>query len=261
MELGGAFTGEGETAKQLSGIKFTSMETSIARLLLVEDDPTLGYLLREFLTSRNYTVDLATDGAEALRMFKQGDYDLCIFDVMLPALDGFTVVELIKERRPALPVIFLTAKSLHADVVRGYQAGADDYIKKPVDEEELLKRIEAVLKRSARGHFAGERGERAVYQLGHYRFWVEKRLLQHPDADRTLTEKEAALLTLFCSASGEVVPREYALQQLWGRNDYLARKSMDVFIARLRKYLSKDPEIQLANIRDSGFVLQLPPPT
>ncbi len=233
------------------------MEPAKAKLLLVEDDPTLGMLLQDFLQSRGYEVLWAKDGVDALRHFKNNQYDLCVLDVMMPGLDGFTVAELVRERFPQLPLIFLTAKSLHRDVVRGFKAGADDYIKKPVDEEELLVRIEAVLKRADTGTVADEGGERNVYQLGGYRFYRRERRLEHPAGNRTLTEREAELLALFCSTPGSVIPRELALQKLWNRTDYLARKSMDVFLGRLRKYLSKDPSIRITNIHGSGFILEI----
>lgn len=232
------------------------MEPNKATLLLVEDDPTLGMLLQDFLQSRHYDVHWAKDGVDALRHFKNNRYDLCVLDVMMPGLDGFTVAELIRERFPQLPIIFLTAKSLHQDVVRGFKAGADDYIKKPVDEEELLVRIEAVLKRADTGTVAAESGDRNVYQIGQYRFYRREKKLEHPTGNRNLTEREAELLALFCSSSGTVIPRELALQKLWNRTDYLARKSMDVFLGRLRKYLSKDPGIRITNVHGSGFILE-----
>ena len=139
------------------------------KILLVEDDETLGFLLGEFLRSRDFEVVWAKDGVDGLRQFNAGPFDLCLLDVMMPALDGFTVAELLRQRRADLPIIFLTAKSLHADVVRGFKAGADDYIKKPVDEEELVVRIQAVLKRTAAGQDAASGDEvRTVFQLGHY---------------------------------------------------------------------------------------------
>ncbi|GAB4258446.1 MAG: response regulator transcription factor [Saprospiraceae bacterium] len=233
------------------------MEPAKAKLLLVEDDPTLGLLLQDFLQSRNYEVHWAKDGVDALRHFKNNGYDLCVLDVMMPGLDGFTVAELVRERFPQLPVIFLTAKSLHQDVVRGFKAGADDYIKKPVDEEELLVRIEAVLKRAAGSSVAAESGERNVYQIGEYRFYRRERRLEHPSGNRNLTEREAELLAMFCSAPGTVIPRELALQKLWNRTDYLARKSMDVFLGRLRKYLAEDPSVRITNIHGSGFILEI----
>ncbi len=229
------------------------------KILLVEDDETLGFLLGEFLQSRGFEVVWAKDGADGLRQFNAHDhqFDLCLLDVMMPALDGFTVAELLRSRRAALPIIFLTAKSLHADVVRGFKAGADDYIKKPVDEEELVARIEAVLKRTAASQ-AGPGGDgRTVFQIGNYVFDSEKCQLQLEGMLTSLTEMEASLLKIFCEAAGQLVQRDWVLEKIWGRNDFLARKSMDVFISRLRKYLAGDPRIHITNLHGSGFVLEV----
>ncbi|MEK7257353.1 MAG: response regulator transcription factor [Bacteroidota bacterium] len=232
------------------------MENKLPKILLAEDDETLGYLLREFLISRNFEVEWAKDGVEALRKFNAASFDLCVLDVMMPALDGFTVGELQRQKRPDLPLIFLTAKSLPADVQRGFKAGADDYIKKPVNEEELVVRIQAVLKRS--GAFEPTQNEeQTVFQIGDYLFDSQKLLLRHGEEERILTDREAAVLRLLAQSQGNLVPRELVLQKLWGRQDFLARKSMDVFIARLRKYLAKDARIQIQNIHGSGFLLIL----
>lgn len=233
------------------------MENTNSKILLVEDDETLGFLLREFLVSRSFGVDWAKDGVEALRMFQPNTYDLCILDVMMPALDGFTVAELLRQRQAGLPVIFLTAKSLHADVVRGFKAGADDYIKKPVNEEELVARIQAVLKRSTPATLAGATEPPAVFQIGNYIFDSEKLYLQTGEERLPLTEMEARLLKMLCEKTGQLVRREWVLEKLWNRNDFLARKSMDVFISRLRKYLAKDDRIQIVNVHGSGFVLEI----
>lgn len=227
-----------------------------ANILLVEDDETLGFLLQAFLSTRDFKVDWAKDGVEALRFFNASSYDLCLLDVMMPALDGFTVAELIRNRSLNLPIIFLTAKSLHADVVRGFKAGADDYIKKPVNEEELVARIRAVLKRTySKLTVSGE--ERTVFQIGQYIFDSEKLFLQLEDDRTTLTEMEAHLLKMLCEKNGQLVQREHVLEKIWGRHDFLARKSMDVFISRLRKYLSKDDRIRIVNVHASGFVLEV----
>ncbi len=227
------------------------------RILLVEDDETLGFLLQEFLSSRDFEVDLAKDGVEGLRFFNKSQYDLCLLDVMMPALDGFTVAELLRQRQPALPIIFLTAKSMHADVVRGFKAGADDYIKKPVNEEELVVRIQAVLKRAGNATEMGAAGDRMAFEIGGYLFNYEKLSLQYGGDEKLLTEMEAALLKMLCESQGQLLHREFVLQKLWGRNDFLARKSMDVFISRLRKYLAKDERIKVVNVHGSGFVLKV----
>ncbi len=230
-----------------------------AKILLVEDDETLGFLLQEFLTTRNFEVTWAKDGVEALRTYNAGTFDLCLLDVMMPALDGFTVAELLRQRRPDLPLIFLTAKSLHADVQRGFRAGADDYIKKPVNEEELVVRIEAVLKRSASAvSTSSANSTSGAFFIGNYIFDSEKLTLRLGENTQTLTELEARLLKILCQGGGNLVHREYVLEKLWGRNDFLARKSMDVFISRLRKYLAGDEGVRIVNVHGSGFVLELP---
>lgn len=230
------------------------------KILLAEDDEALGFLLREFLTSRGFEVVWAKNGVEALRLFNDWPCDLCLLDVMMPALDGFTVAELLRNRRPDLPIVFLTAKSLHADVVRGFKAGADDYIKKPVNEEELVVRIQAVLKRTASGssYQTGDEN-RSVFQIGSYIFDSRKLQLQTGEEVTNLTEKEAKLLKMLCENAGQLVSRERVLDKMWGRNDFLARKSMDVFISRLRKYLVKDERIRIVNVHSSGFVLEVAP--
>lgn len=228
------------------------------KILLVEDDETLGFLLSEFLRSRDFEVAWAKDGVDGLRQFNADHFDLCLLDVMMPALDGFTVAELLRNRRSDLPIIFLTAKSLHADVVRGFKAGADDYIKKPVNEEELVARIQAVLKRTAPGQegLSGHEA-RTVFQIGGYIFDSEKCWLRLGGQVTNLTEMEARLLKMLCEKSGQLVQREWVLEKIWGRNDFLARKSMDVFISRLRKYLVQDARVRITNLHGSGFVLEI----
>ena len=234
------------------------MLTQPTKILLAEDDETLGFLLKEYLTTQEFEIEWAKDGATALRLFKQGTYHLSILDVMMPALDGFTVAELIRNRQPDHPIIFLTAKSLHKDVERGFRAGADDYIKKPVNEEELVARIQAVLKRSAFDKNAdAHRQKFEVFEIGAYIFDSEKHILRYESTERELTEMESNLLRLLCENKNSLIQREFVLQNMWGRNDFLARKSMDVFISRLRKYLAKDNKIKIVNIHGSGFVLEI----
>ena len=233
------------------------METKQPKILLAEDDETLGYLLKEYLTSQGFEIDWAEDGAAALRMFNQKEYDLSILDVMMPALDGFTVAELIRNRKTVHPIIFLTAKSMHKDVERGFKAGADDYIKKPVNEEELVVRIQAVLKRSAKNQGGIPQQAFEVFQVGDYIFDSEKHFLQYGNEKKELTEMESKLLRFLCEHKNSLVKRRHVLEQMWGRQDFLARKSMDVFISRLRKYLAKDDRIKIVNIHGSGFVLEI----
>ncbi len=229
----------------------------LPRILLVEDDETLGFLLQTFLSTRDMEVDWSKNGVEALQMFKLAQYDLCVLDVMMPALDGFTVAELLRQKQPGIPIIFLTAKSLHADVQRGFQAGADDYIKKPVEEEELVARIQAVLKRVGGAGTPTNKGNLTIFQIGAYVFDSQNGLLVFGTETKELTELEARLLKILCEGNGQLVDREMVLQKLWNRNDFLARKSMDVFISRLRKYLAKDERVQIVNVHGSGFVLEV----
>ncbi|MEO1260682.1 MAG: response regulator transcription factor [Bacteroidota bacterium] len=233
------------------------MKTKQPKILLAEDDETLGYLLKEYLISQEFEIDWAQDGAAALRMFNQKDYDLSILDVMMPALDGYTVAELIRNRKANHPIIFLTAKSMHKDVERGFKAGADDYIKKPVNEEELVVRIQAVLKRAAKFEDGMSQQAFEVFQIGDYIFDSEKHFLQYEEEKKELTEMESNLLRYLCEHKNSLVKRQLVLDKMWGRQDFLARKSMDVFISRLRKYLAKDDKIKIINIHGSGFVLEI----
>lgn len=227
------------------------------KILLMEDDETLGFLLSEFLRSSDFEITWAKDGVQGLKEFNAGSFDLCLLDIMMPALDGFTVAELLRSRKANLPIVFLTAKSLHADVIKGFKLGADDYIKKPVDEEELVARINAVLKRTSSGQLDISGEVRVVFQIGNYVFDSDKSTLQIDGRTRHMTEMEARLLKMLCEKMGQLVLRERVLEKIWGRNDFLARKSMDVFISRLRKYLDKDEQVRINNLHGSGFVLEV----
>ncbi|RMG77231.1 MAG: DNA-binding response regulator [Bacteroidetes bacterium] len=238
------------------GIKKAVMtQTPKARILLVEDEPALGFLLKEYLETQGFEVAWAPNGAEGMRLFTRETFDLCLLDIMMPAIDGITLAELIRLRDPAMPVIFLTAKSLHQDVVRGFEAGADDYIKKPVKEAELVARINAVLRRSRQRSKPGAAPVSEVFSIGKYRFDPGARQLVLGGETRQLTPRESDLLLIFCARKGTVVPREYVLQNLWHKSDFFARKSMDVFVSRLRKYLAGDPRVRIENIHGSGFIL------
>jgi len=235
--------------------QYLFMENDFPKILLAEDDETLGFLLKEYLSTQGFAIDWVKDGADALRHFNQNSYDLTILDVMMPALDGYTVAELIRNRKPSHPIVFLTAKSMHKDLERGFKAGADDYIKKPVNEDELVARIQAVLKRSAT-HLDMEHSY-SIFQIGDYVFDSGKWLLRHGETEKELTEMESNLLKLLCEKKGGLVRREHVLEKMWGRHDFLARKSMDVFISRLRKYLSEDERVRILNVHGSGFVLEV----
>ena len=221
-------------------------------ILLVEDSETLGFALKEYLELRAFNVRWAKDGAKGEAFFEKYPTDLCILDVMMPEQDGFSLAEKMRLHAPDVPLIFLTARALKADKLRAFGLGADDYIVKPVDEEELVARIHAVLRRSKKVEV-----EAKSIQLGNYVFDVRNQQLIHDDNTRQLTEREAHLLSLLCEYKGRLLPREKVLKSLWNQNDYFTRRSMDVFISRLRKYLSADEKVEIQNVYGSGFILKL----
>jgi DNA-binding response OmpR family regulator len=229
------------------------------KLLLVEDDKNFGDVLKSYLEMNEYEVTLAENGEEGLEYFKKGTFDLCIFDVMMPKKDGFTLAKEVREINQEIPIIFLTARGMKEDVVEGLKLGADDYIKKPFNSEELLLRIQAILKRIRTvKSFAKDAKE---YFIGKYHFNFPLRLLTfETDADEgeeptKLSPKEALLLKLFAENINEVVPRSEALTQIWGEDNYFTARSMDVFVTKLRKYLRKDGRIEVVNIHGNGFQL------
>ncbi|WP_020530369.1 response regulator transcription factor [Flexithrix dorotheae] len=224
-----------------------------AKILLVEDNPTLGYALSEYLDMQGFKVSLMDDGLKGEQAFKKDEFDLCIIDVMLPGQDGFSLVGKIKEISPDQPVIFLTAKGMKIDKLKGFKLGADDYLVKPIDEEELVARIQAILKRTQPGPIAKDN---AIDHLGEYTiYWALKKLVIK-QKEIHLSEKEIQLLKLLFEHQNRLLPREMALSKLWGKNDYFNRRSMDVHVAKLRKYLKADPAIQIANVHGRGFILQ-----
>ncbi len=224
-----------------------------ASILLVEDDPTLGFMLKEYLELKGFELHWAENGRKGLRLFDKRRFDLCLLDVMMPEMDGFTLAKRLRKLNSEQPIIFLTAKSMKIDKLKGFDIGADDYIVKPVDEEELIARIRAVLRRTI-----DEDTEltTALYKIGDYEFDVANQKLTYAEHERYLTEMEAHLLRLFCEKKGQLLARQEVLQTLWGKNDYFSRRSMDVFISRLRKYLAEDERIQITNVHGSGFILQ-----
>ena len=221
-------------------------------LLLVEDNETLGYILKEYLEMKDLQVTLQRDGKAGLKAFKKQAYDLCVLDVMMPEMDGFTLAAELRAIQPDIPIIFLTAKALKVDKLKGFNLGADDYIVKPVDEEELLARIKAILRRTKSG---SSNAKTLYYQIGEYQFDFSNQKLIHQGNEQILTEREAHLLRLLCENKGKLLSRRQVLNTLWNNNDYFTRRSMDVFISRLRKYLSDDPQIKINNVYGSGFIL------
>ena len=222
-----------------------------AKILLVEDDPGFGTVLKSYLELHDYEVHLCRDGNEGYSAFKSGPFDLCILDVMMPHRDGFTLGGEIKALRAGVPLIYVTAKSMKEDVLEGYRRGADDYITKPFDSDVLLHKIRAVLKRS----LPAENEMPSVWNIGTYQFNSSLRNLSCPEEEVRLSPKEAALLELLCSKRSSVLQREEALRKIWRDDNYFTARSMDVYIAKLRKFLRHDPRLEIVNIHGNGFRL------
>ena len=223
------------------------------KILLVEDDMNFGDVLRSYLEMHDYDVTLATDGEAGYDAFKKGSFDLCITDVMMPKKDGFTLAKEIRSHNREMPIIFLTAKVLKEDVLEGFKIGADDSITKPFNSEELLFRIKAVLRRASKPEEDPENQREFV--IGNYHFdYVLRTLTFKPDGtSERLSPKEAQLLRLFCFRINDVLQRSEALNKIWEDDNYFTARSMDVFITKIRKYLSKDPKIEIQNIHGNGF--------
>ena len=227
------------------------------KILLVEDDQNFGDVLRSYLEMHEFDVTLATDGEAGLEKYNQGKFDLCIFDVMMPKKDGFTLAQEIREKDKQTPIIFLTAKTLKEDVVEGFKIGADDYITKPFNSEELLLRVQAILKRSSSE--VDEKEDIKEFDVGNYHFNYPLRILSFKNDEEEskdkLSPKEAHLLRLFCLYKNDVLPRSVALTKIWGDDNYFTARSMDVFVTKLRKYLKKDTNLEIVNIHGNGFRL------
>ena len=227
------------------------------KILLVEDDQNFGDVLRSYLEMHEFEVTLATDGEEGHQKFNDGTYDLCIFDVMMPKKDGFSLAREIRESDQEVPIIFLTAKNLKEDVLEGFKIGADDYISKPFNSEELLLRIQAILKRSQKP--VSKEEDQKEFIFGKFHFNYPLRILTYREDDKEqkekLSPKEAHLLRLFCLNKNDVLTRSEALTKIWGEDNYFTARSMDVFVTKLRKYLRKDSNIEIVNIHGNGFRL------
>jgi len=221
------------------------------KILLLEDDPNLGTILQEHLLMNQYEVTLCVDGEKGLIAWKGAVYDLCLVDIMMPKLDGFSFVEKIRESDSETPIIFLTARSLKEDRIKGFQIGCDDYITKPFSIEELLLRIEAILKRT------GKKKIETVdqFQIGKYAFDVKRQTLTLKKESKKLTTREADLLLLLCQNMNQIVSRETALREIWNDDSYFAGRSMDVFVSKLRKYLIDDPSVEIVSLHGKGFRL------
>lgn len=229
---------------------------SKSKILLVEDDPNFGSVLKDYLELHDFEVRLAHDGEAGWKSFSQWSPDLAILDVMMPKLDGFSLAERIRAKEKDQPLIFLTAKSLKEDVLKGYKLGADDYLTKPFDSEVLLYKIRAVIARNERAQEQPE--EQDVYQIGDYVFEPKLRNLSRGKHAVRLSPKEAELLKLLCVYTNDLMPRKLALLKIWKEENYFTGRSMDVYIAKLRKYLAEDPRVEIVNIHSEGFRLVCP---
>lgn len=224
------------------------------QLLLCEDDENLGMLLREYLQAKGYNVTLSPDGEDGYKKFIDGKFDLCVLDVMMPKKDGFSLAQDIRLVNSDVPIIFLTAKALKEDILEGFKIGADDYITKPFSMEELVLRIEAIMRR-VRGKKTKECN---VYRIGKFTFDTQKQLLLLGDKQTKLTTKENELLTLLCCHANEILQRDFALKAIWIDDNYFNARSMDVYITKLRKHLREDSQIEIINIHGKGYKLITP---
>ena len=228
------------------------METTKARILLCEDDTNLGSVLKNYLELNDFDVVLERDGRLGLAAFQREKFDICLLDVMMPNMDGFALAEAIRDVNPDVPLFFLSAKTMKEDVIQGYKLGADDYITKPFDLEVLLLKIKAILKRNEEQHKENDSKE---FDLASYHFNPRLRQLSVGDKTHTLSPKENDLLRLLSEHLNDLLPREKALKKIWGSDTYFNGRSMDVYIAKLRKYLKEDSRIEIVNIHGEGFRL------
>ena len=224
------------------------------KILLVEDDPNFGTVLKDYLALNDYNVTHAKDGIEGLIMFKNNEFDLCILDVMMPRKDGFSLAQDIRSSNKEIPIIFLTAKTLKEDVLRGYQVGADDYLNKPFDSEVLLFKIKAILQRKESDTSAED--EQFEFEIGSFFFNSKLRHLSVGENEpQKLSPKESKLLKMLALHKNDLMPRELALTKIWRDDNYFTSRSMDVYIAKLRKYLKLDESVEILNIHGEGFRL------
>ena len=229
------------------------METK-QRILLCEDEESLGMLLREYLQAKGYDAELYLDGEAGFKAFARSHYDMCVLDVMMPKKDGFTLAQEIREMNVDVPIIFLTARNLKEDIFEGFKIGADDYLTKPFSMDELVFRMEAVLRR-----VKGVKTQPITqYTLGKYTFDTQRQILSHDDEEVKLTTKESELLHLLCMHANDVLLRELALKTIWIDDNYFNARSMDVYITKLRKHLRADPTIEINNVHVKGYKLIIP---
>lgn len=230
------------------------METESKKILLVEDDPNFGIVLKDYLILNDYDVTHAKNGMEGFEKFKKGDFDLCILDVMMPYKDGFTLAKEIRDKNDEVPIIFLTAKAMKEDVLKGYKVGADDYLNKPFDSEVLLMKIKAIMQRKGSDSLADSK--QFEFTIGNFHLNSKLRFLTFKDQEPIkLSPKENELLRLLALHVNDLMPRELALTKIWRDDNYFTSRSMDVYIAKLRKYLKVDDSVEILNIHGEGFRL------
>lgn len=223
------------------------------KILLVEDDLNLGQILNEYLNVKGYETTLCRDGEQGFTAFKRENYDLCIFDVMMPKVDGFTLADKVRKTNTEVPIIFLTAKSLKEDAIKGFNVGADDYVTKPFSMEELLLRIKAILRRTNKTE--EEDNLQTKFEIGKFSFDFSSQKLIIGDSEQKLTSKESALLRMLCLHKNQVLDRSKALKKIWFDDNYFNSRSMDVYITKLRKFLKADENLQIINVHGQGFKL------
>ncbi len=231
------------------------MKKFLANILLVEDDDNLGFILKDYLEMIGYNIELQKNGISGLKAFKQSKFDLCILDVMMPIKDGFSLAEDIRALNKEIPIIFLTAKLMKEDKIKGFKLGADDFITKPFSSEELSLRIEAILRRYK--HQKSIVDDEVVYKIGKFTFNYNDQLLTYNDLERSLTRKESEVLKLLCQYKNKLLRREIVLKHVWGKDDYFMGRSMDVYITKLRKYLKPDEDVTIINVHGAGFKLEV----
>lgn len=227
--------------------------TTKPHIFLVEDDLSFGAVLKSYIEINDFDVDWVDDGKNVMNQFGKSNFDICILDVMLPNVDGFTIASEIRKINTEIPILFLTAKNLREDVLKGYRIGADDYITKPFDTEVLIFKLKAILKRQS----GIQPKESDFYQIGSYLFDYKLRTIEHEGLKQKLSPKETELLKMLCENQNELLPRETALKKIWGDDGYFTARSMDVYLTKLRKLFAEDPSVEIRNIHGSGFMLEI----
>lgn len=228
------------------------MASNKIKILYVEDDPSLGFVVQDGLMAEGYTVHLCRDGKSALQQYNQKVYDICVLDVMLPEKDGFSLAQDIRKVNTQVPILFLTARGRIEDKITGYDVGADDYLTKPFEQQELLLKIKALLRRTS-NHIE----EKGHYLVGEYSYHPETMMLEHSEEERRLTKTESKVLGLLCEHKNRVMERDLLLNLVWGKDDYQTGRSLDVYLSKLRKYLARDARIRIENVHGVGFKLEV----